>query len=180
MRLQPKYSFEFLSALSPESSETQNVQTFASLLSDKDRFLALLPKLDARLEHIEEKLAYPLYNTYDFYIVRDMNRASFSEPITIEYSIFPEEMILFLLKEVLKVSITDRFIDEEEREQTLLSFITYLVQTRLSELKLDGYLETLYTEAKKHFPNIQEKEFNFEEKTLKEIIQEKYEEQWGN
>ena len=45
MKLIPKYSYEFNQILNKDYNEDDQIKNFASLLSDKDRFLILIPKI---------------------------------------------------------------------------------------------------------------------------------------
>ena len=144
MKLNPKYSYEYNQVLNPTFNEAELIKNFASLLSDKDRFLALLPELEKKTQFMEEHLGFTLKSNIDFYVTRAEVFKSFSEPITIEYSILPEEMILYLLKEILKVSITTRFPDELIREQFINGYIDFLAINIDFSLSLVKFTKSLH------------------------------------
>jgi len=106
MKLIPNYSYEFNVILNETYNENDQIKNFVSLLSDKDRFLILMPLLEKNEQFIAKKLGFTMPITVDFYIVRAEKFKSFSMPITIEYSILPEEMILFLFKEICALCFT--------------------------------------------------------------------------
>jgi len=173
MKLNPKYSYEFNQILNEQYDENELIKNFASLLTDKDRFLPLLLIIENKQKELEEKLGYTIKDELDFFVVRSEKFKSFSEPITIEYSIFPEEMLLFLLKEILKVSITDRFPDEVIREQYINSFIEFFIEDqKLQNFKLEEYTRNLHDESLKLFENYSKKDIDFSTKTMKEYVEE--------
>lgn len=175
MKLNPNYSYEFNVILNENFKEHEQVKNYVSLLSDKDRFLILLPILEKNSEFISEKLGFPLLEFVDFYVVRAEKFKSFSMPITIEYSILPEEMILFLLKEILKTSITIRFPDEIIREQYINSFIDYIcVNGDFGRVDLVKFGKNLHDESKRLFPIYEFKDIDFSNKTMKEYLDGMY------
>ena len=183
MKLIPKYSYEFNDVLNTNLVEKEEVENFASLLSDKDRFLSLLPTLEKNAQFIEKSLGYNLREWYEFFVVRAELFKSFSEPITIEYSILPEEMLLFLFKEIVKVSITDRFLDEVQREELVNALVDYCVING----DFDGggkdfvkFTKNLHDESSSRFESYEYKEFDFSERTLKDILHESYKAEFSN
>lgn len=177
MKLIPKYSYEFNQVLNPTFSEAEIIKNFASLLSDKDRFLPLLPELEKQTHFFEETLGYPLQESLDFYVTRAEIFKSFSEPITVEYSILPEEMILYLLKEILKVSITTRFPDELVREQFINAYIDFIAINIDFSLSLVKFTKSLHETSKQKFPTYELKEMSFsKEHTLKQQLETYYDE----
>lgn len=175
MKLIPKYSYEFNQILNENYSETQNLQNFASLISDKDRFFLLLPLLEQNTKLIEEKLDFPLSEFIEFYVVRAEKFKSFSEPITIEYSILPEEMLIFLLKEILKTTIQIRFPDEIIREQYINSFVDYiLINGEFSNQNLIKYGKNLHEESQKLISGYEFADIDFNQKTMKQYLEEMY------
>lgn len=173
MKLLPNYSYEFNCILNENYTENDQIKNFASLITDKDRFLALLPQLEQNTKLIEETLGFKLKETYNFYIVRAEKFKSFSLPITIEYSILPEEMILFLLKEILKISIDLRFPDEMIREQYINSFIDFIsINGQFQNINLIKFTKNLHDESKKLFPSYDLNSLDFNSKTLKEHLEE--------
>lgn len=175
MKLLPNYSYEFNCILNEQFDENDQIKNFASLITDKDRFLAILPLIEKNKDLIEEKSGFKLKDNYDFYIVRGEKFKSFSLPITIEYSILPEEMLLFLLKEVLKVTCDLRFPDEVLREVYLNSFIDYIcVNGDFGKLELVKFTKNLHDESKKIFENYEFKQIDYNDKQLKQYIEELY------
>lgn len=175
MKLSPNYSYEFNAILNDSYKEHEQVQNFVSLLSDKDRFLILMPLLEKNSIFISEKLGFTLPITVEFYVVRAEKFKSFSMPITIEYSILPEEMILFLLKEILKTSITIRFPDEIIREQYINSFIDYiLINGEFGKVDFVKFGKNLHDESKRLFPSYEFKDIDFSSKTMREYLDEMY------
>jgi len=175
LKLNPNYSYEFNVILNENFKEHEQVQNYVSLLSDKDRFLILLPYLEKNGTFISEKLGFSILDFIDFYVVRAEKFKSFSMPITIEYSILPEEMILFLLKEILKISITIRFPDEIVREQYINSFIDYIcINGDFGKVDLVKFGKNLHDESKRLFPSYEFKEFDFNSKTMKEYLDQMY------
>lgn len=175
MKLIPNYSYEFNCVLNEGFNQDEQIKNFASLIIDKDRFLAILPLIEKNKDLIEQKSGFKLKENYEFYIVRGEKFKSFSLPITIEYSILPEEMLLFLLKEVLKVSCDLRFPDEVLREQYLNSFIDYIcVNADFGHIDLIKFTKNLHDESKKMYSNYQFLDVDYEKKTLKEHIEELY------
>lgn len=177
MKLTPNYSYEFNCILNENYDEQENIKNFASLLSDKDRFLVLLSELERNKSIIEEKLGYELNENYDFYIVRAEKFKSFSEPITIEYSLLPEEMLLFLFKEIIKVSAPERFPDETLREEVINSFIDYILINGQWKNDLLKFSKNLHDHSKSKYENYQYdlEKYDYSKKTLKEILFDLYE-----
>ena len=175
MKLIPKYSYEFNCILNPDFNEVEQVKNFASLISDKDRFLILLSLIEENRKLIEERLDYNLPENVEFYIVRAERFKSFSEPITIEYSLLPEEMLLFLLKEILKLTITDRFPDELIREQYINSFVDYIcVNGNFQGYDFVKFGVNLHDESKNLHSNYEFKDIDFKDKTMKQHLEELY------
>lgn len=175
INLNPNYSYEFNVILNETYNEEDQVKNYVSLLSDKDRFLILLPLLEKNINLIEDRLGFKLIENIEFYVVRAEKFKSFSMPITIEYSILPEEMILFLLKEILKISITIRFPDEIIREQYINSFIDYIcVNGDFGKVDIIKFGKNLHDESKRLFPIYEFKEINFSSKTMNEYLEEMY------
>ncbi len=175
MVLNPIYSFEFNQILNDSLNEKEQIQNFASLLSDKDRFLCLLPLIENNIKFIEEKLAFKIEDKIDFYVVRAEKFKSFSRPITIEYSLLPEEMILFLLKEIIKTSVQLRFLDENQCEEYVNSFIDYiLINADFNKKNLIKFSRNLHDLSSQKNPNYKLKNLDFDTKTLKEYIEESY------
>jgi len=175
MKLISNYSYEFNQILNLDFNENEQIQNFASLLSDKDRFLSLLPLLELNKSFIEEKLDFKLLDKIEFYVVRAEKFKSFSTPITIEYSILPEEMLLFLLKEILKVSIDIRFPDEILREQYINSFIIYFCNNiDFGKTDLKKFVKNLHDESEKIYPNYKNLEIDFSNKTMRNYLEEMY------
>jgi len=175
MKLNPKYSYEFNQILNVNFNENEQIKNFASLLTDKDRFLPLLLIVEKNHKFLEEKLGYKIAKELDFFVVRCEKFKSFSEPVTIEYSILPEEMLLFLLKEILKISITDRFTDEVTREIYINSFIEFFIkEQKLQNFKLDKFLINLHNESFKLYKNYKKEKIDFSSKTMKNYLEELY------
>lgn len=177
MKLNPKYSYEYNCILNEKFSEIENIKNFASLLSDKDRFLILLKQIENNTEYIEKKLGFKLKQGYEFYIVRTEKFKSFSEPITIEYSILPEEMLLFLLKEILKISSPQRFPDEIIREEFINLFIDYLLIHGKWETNLIKSAKILHEHSKNLYKeyNYQINKYDFEKNTFQDLLLNLYE-----
>jgi len=172
VQLIPNYSYEFNLILNENLNETQQIQNYASLLSDKDRFIQFLPLLEKNQKLIEKISGYKLEESYEFFIVRAEKFKSFSLPITIEYSLCPEEMILFLLKEITKqVCGNDRFPDEETREQYINSFIEYItINGDFGEHDFVKFGKNLHEESSRIYPSYEFKDIDYSKKTLKEHI----------
>ena len=176
MKVNPKYSYEFNCILNENFKETEQIKNFASLISDKDRFLSMLPFIEKNSKLIEEKSGFKLPKEIDFYIVRAEKFKSFSEPITIEYSLLPEEMIAFLLKEIVKTYSTTRFTDEITREKYINSFIDYIIiNGDFGNLNLIKFGKNLHEESKSKYENYEYLKLDFDKKTLKRQIEELYE-----
>ena len=175
MNLNPIYSYEFNQILNNEYDEIQNVKNFTSLITDKDRFLPLLLIIKKNKNFLEEKLGYKIKEEVDFFVVRAEKFKSFSQPITIEYSIIPEEMLLFLLKEIIKSTITDRFPDEIIREQYVNNFIEFfIIENKLQNFKLNEFTQNLHNESSKLFEKYIKIKIDFSNKTIKEYLEEIY------
>lgn len=177
MKINPQYSYEYNKILNSQyTEETDQIKNFASLISDKDRFLILLPLIKHNKELIEKTLDYKLNENYDFYVVRAEKFKSFSLPITIEYSICPEEMFLYLLKEILSQTITDRFPDEETREQTINSLIDYiLINGEFGKNEFIKFSKNLHEQSKKENEKYEFKDIDFSKETVKQHIEKIYE-----
>ena len=175
MKLFPYYSYEYNCVLNPQFSESEQIKNFASLLTDKDRFLALVPLIEANEDLIEEKLGFSLPSTLTFYIVRAERFKSFSEPITIEYSLLPEEMLIFLLKEVLKVSAQTRFPDEVTREQYLNALIDTLgVEGEWGDIDVAKFAKNMHVLARNRHPEYTLLKVDYSTTTLREYVEELY------
>jgi hypothetical protein len=175
MKLNPIYSYEFNYILNDSLTEKEQIQNFASLISDKDRFLSLLGNLEKNSKFIEEKLGFKLEKNIDFYVVRSLKFKSFSPPITIEYSILPEEMIVFLLKEIIKFSINIRFIDEKSKEEHINSLIDFiLVNGDFKNSNFIKYSKNIHDDSIKKISDYKLLELDFNKKTLKEYIEDSY------
>ena len=175
MNLIPKYSYEYNCILNESFDEMEQIKNFASLLSDKDRFLVLLQELEKNKDLIEKTLGFKLPKEVEFHVVRAEKFKSFSEPITIEYSLLPEEMILFLLKEIIKISAGDtRFPDDILREQYVNSLIEHILINGDFKEDLVKYGKNLHDESKFMFKNYEFKDVDFKDKTLKTHIEEMY------
>ena len=175
MKLNPKYSYEYNCVLNPGFDEKAQIQNFASLISDKDRFLSLVPMLEKNSKLIEDSLGYKIKSEINFYVVRSEKFKSFSEPITIEYSILPEEMILYLLKEIIKTSISDRFFDEIQREQYLNSLCEHIaINGDFGKLDLIKFGKNLHEHSKLFLKEYEFKDIDFSKKTMKQYIEELY------
>lgn len=178
MKLIPKYPYEFNCILNESYNEDEQIKNFASLLSDKDRFFALLPLLEKNLELVEERLGFKLKKEIEFYVVRAEKFKSFSEPITIEYSLLPEEMILFLLKEIVKSSITTRFPDEVVREVYVNSFVEHvIINGDWGKLDLIKYCKNLHDESKRLYPEYELKTVDFSSKKMDVYAEELFHEE---
>lgn len=173
MKLIPKYSYEYNLVLNETYNEMEQIKNFASMLSDKDRFLPNLKLIEDNSELIEKKLGFKLKDEIDFYVVRCEKFKSFSEPITIEYSILPEEMLLFLLKEIVKTSVQIRFTTQEVREQYVNSFVEHIaIIGDFKNMNLVKFGSNLHEESKKNYPKYEFIDIDFSTKTLKEYVEE--------
>ena len=124
---------------------------------------------------IEEKLGFKLKKEYEFYVVRAEKFKSFSEPITVEYSILPEEMFVFLLKEIIKTSVTERFPDDLVFEQYLNSFVDYvLVNGEFGDKDLVKYGKFLHDYSLTKFDSYEFKDIDFNSKTMLNPVEEMY------
>ncbi|MCA9459913.1 MAG: hypothetical protein KC550_05185 [Nanoarchaeota archaeon] len=177
MKLNPNYSYEFNLVLNEGMSDDEQIKNFASLLSDKDRFLPMLSLFAENQKLIEDRLGFKLPKSCDFFVVRAEKFKSFSLPITIEYSILPEEMFLFLFKEILKVSINIRFPDDTVRELYVNSFIDYIVVNgNFGKYDLIKFTKNLHDESKRQFKDYEFKDMDFSSKTLKSYLEDLYKE----
>ena len=176
MKLIPNYSYEFNCVLNSGFDETEQIKNFASTISDKDRFLVLLSYIEKNKEFIEKHLGFELKKEYDFYVVRAEKFKSFSEPITVEYSILPEEMILFLLKEIVKTSCQIRFPDEVIREQYVNSFVDYFcINADLEGIDFVKFGQNLHIESQRLHTLYQFQDIDFSSKTMKEYVEAMFE-----
>lgn len=175
MKFQPQYSYEFNQVLNPQFDTKAQIQNYTSLLSDKDRFLVLLNQLAKNASFIEEKLGFKFPTSVEFYIVRAEHFKSFSLPITIEYSILPQEMVLFLLKEMIKTSCPHRFQTHEQQELYVNSFIDYIaVNGEWKDVDFVKFGKNLHDESKRLFPKYEFKDIDFSKKTLVAYIEDLY------
>ena len=178
MELIPIYSYEFNKVLNEKFSDKENIQNYTSILTDKDRFENMINLILKNKNLIEKKLGFKLLKKVEFYIVRCEKFKSFSKPITIEYSILPEEMILYLLKEVLKNSIEIRFLDEVFREEVLNSFITYIIiNGDFEKYDFVKYLKSLHDYSKQNYNDYSfenSQKYDFDKKTLKKYLEMSY------
>jgi hypothetical protein len=172
IKVTPQYSYDYNKILNEQyTNEDNQIKNFSSLLSDKDRFLIFLPLIAHNQELIEKVLDYKLTQTAEFYVVRCEKFNSFSLPITIEYSISPEEMFLYLIKEILKTSITDRFPDEETREQALNNIIEHILEMGIfGNNNFKDFTKTLHENSQKQFPNYKSKKIDFSNLTMKKHL----------
>lgn len=175
MILKPQYSYEFNTILNEDFNEMDQIQNFASLLSDKDRFLGLVPQIQDNQELLEKRIGSQLPESIEFYVVRAEKFKSFSLPITIEYSLCPEEMIVFLLKEIIKTTMNVRFPDEILQEEYINSCVKSIVGNGTWNVNLDKFLQNLDDHSKKVYPTYEIKEIDFTNKNLKEHVEELYE-----
>ena len=177
MRLVPRYSYEFNKVLNEGFDDKDQIQNFASLISDKERFFALIPYLHKNKELIEKALGYELPDRLEFYVVRAEKFKSFSEPVTIEYSLNPEEMLLFLLKEIAKVSIKDRFPDDLSREEYINSFIDYVVVNgEWDDYNIIRFAKLPHSESERMYTKYKYVELDFDNKSIKDYLYEQYNE----
>ena len=175
MKLKPKYSYEFNIVLNENYDADENIRNFTSIITDKDRFLQFLPLIEKNSELIEQKLGSKLKDEYAFYITRAERFKSFSEPITVEYSLLPEEMVLFLLKEIVKISVNLRFPDEITREQYVNSFVEHIIIIGdFGKFDLIKYGKNLHDESKVIYPSYEFKDVDFSGKTLKDHVENLY------
>lgn len=177
MEIQPHYSYEFNCVLNSNFTEMEQVKNFASLLSDKDRFLAYLSQITGNKELIEKTLGVELPDTIECYVVRAEQFKSFSLPITIEYSILPEEMVLFLLKEIIKSHLNLRFPDEQTREEYVNATVDFIVINGEWEGDIVKYCKNLHDESKRLYPQYEYRELNFSKKSLYNYVEELFDEQ---
>ena len=177
VKLIPKYSYEYNVILNSDFDENENIKNFASLISDKDRFLPLVKLIENNSDLIEDRLGMKLKEEIEFYIVRCEKFKSFSDPITIEYSVYPEEIIIFLLKEIIKISIDMRFPDDVSRENSVNNLARYIIKNGSFEgNNFEEYLKNLYDESKRLFLEYEFLEIDFSKLTMKDHIEKLYEE----
>lgn len=164
MIFKPKYSYEYNCILNSDFNENEQIKNYASLLTDKDRFFLLLNDInnEETSSLLEKYSGITFPQEIYFYVVRAEKFDSFSEPITIEYQINPERMIINLVKETIKTFIDIRFPDEEIRDEYINKFLKFI----FSKFKNKNYLKFL--------ENI-ENDIDFEKNNLKEIIYTLYE-----
>ena len=175
MRLEPKYSYEFNCVLNDAFSEDEQIKNFASIISDKDRFLVLLPYFEKHKDFIEERLGFGLPQVLEFYVVRCEKFKSFGEPVTIDYNINPQEMFLFLFKEILKVTINIRFPDEITREKYINSFIGYVcINCDFDSQKFEEFEDVTHNESRRLYLDYESSEINFNTKTMREHLEDMY------
>lgn len=177
MKVKPQYSYEFNCILNKEFNEMEQIKNFASLLSDKDRFLALLPEIENNTKQLESILGFNLPEEVEVYIVRAELFKSFSLPITIEYSLCPEEMIVFLLKELIKSNLNIRFPDEQIREQYVNSAVDAIAINGDWSVDLVKFGKNLHDESQRLYPEYELKDINFSKKPLTQHIEELFDEQ---
>ncbi len=151
VKLKPKYSYEFNVILNEKLDENEQIKNFASLITDKDRFFALFEDISNNKNLIEKYLGFELPEEVEFYVVRCEKFDSFSEPITIEYKLNPEEMIINLLKEIIKVNFPVNFPDENTRETYIIDFLSFIFN-KIDSNKYSKFLN-------KKFENYEEKNF---------------------
>ena len=172
IKITPQYSYDYNKILNEQyTDEMDQVKNFSSLISDKDRFLVFIPLIEHNKEFIEKILDYKLIENVEFYVVRAEKFNSFSLPITIEYSISPEEMFLYLLKEILKVSITDRFPCDETRENAINTVIEHIIENGIfGNNNFKDFTETLHENSLKQFPKYKKEEIDYKEQTMKKHL----------
>lgn len=166
MIFKPKYSYEYNCILNENFNEHEQIKNYASLLTDKDRFFLLLQDINNKqtIKLIEKHSGIKLPQQITFYIVRAEKFNSFSEPITIEYKINPEEMIINLIKETIKTNFEIRFPDEDTRNNYIKQFTHFI----FTQTKNKNYLKFIKKTKNK-------KTLNFQKKTLKDLVYELYE-----
>jgi hypothetical protein len=179
MKVNPIYSYEFNSVLNNELTDKEQLQNYVSITSDCDRFEFLIQYIEKNQKLIEKKLGWKLNPVINFFVVRCEKFKSFSTPITIEYSVIPEEMFLYLLKEILKVHCKIRFISEVDREQAVNSVITYLVlKGDYGNVNFIKQIKSLHIYSKEKFFDYsfeKSEAYNFEDNSLKEILEKMHE-----
>jgi hypothetical protein len=129
MKLEPKFSYEYNQILNKNIDEKKQISLFTTLLTDKDRFLSKLKLFEEEINKIENFLGFKIKSEDVFYIVNveDENLFSFSEPITVNYHYLPNVMYASLIKEIIKVSINNRFPNEILRDLTIFEFIKFII-----------------------------------------------------
>ena len=177
MKVEPQYSYEFNCILNKDFNEMEQIKNFASLLSDKDRFLALLPEIETNTNKIEEILGVELPESVECYVVRAEQFKSFSLPITIEYSLCPEEMIVFLLKEIIKSNLNLRFPDEETREKYVNSAVDNIAINGEWSVDLVKFGKNLHDESRRIYSNYEFEDIDFSKKSLQQHVQDLFDEQ---
>jgi len=176
MKLKPNYSLDYNEILNPTLSNKEQLTNFASLISDKDRFLSIIPFIEKNSKLICEKLGTQLPSEIEFYVVRAEKFKSFSSPITIEYSILPEEMLVYLLKEIIKKYAPTIFPDYVTRERYVNSLVDYIIiNGEFRKLNLVKYSKNLHDESKKKYDEYQLEDIDFSKTTLKKHIENLYE-----
>ena len=174
MILKPQYSYEFNVILNETFNEMDQIQNFASLLSDKDRFLGILPQIQNNKELLEKTIGSSMPDEQEFYVVRAEKFKSFSLPITVEYSICPEEMVVFLIKEIIKTTMNVRFPDELLQEEYVNACVKHIVSNGKWEVGLEKFTQNLDEESKKQYSNYETKTIDFSNKSLKEHVEDLY------
>lgn len=175
MKLIPKYSFDFNIVLNEGFTETEQIRNFGSLLSDKDRFLSLIPLLVKNENLIEDRLGFKLKDEIEFFVVRAEKFKSFSEPITIEYSLLPQEMFLFLLKEIIKNTITIRFPDIETQEKYVNSFVDYLsINGDWDKVDFVKFCRNIHDDSLNRIKTYKMDDIDFSKKTMRDYLEEMY------
>lgn len=174
MQLIPKYSLEFNKILNPKFQEMQQIKNFSSLISDKDRFFILAQKFQKILPNCEKYFGFKFFDKYEFYVVRSELFKSFSEPITIEYNFKPEEMILFLFKEIIKVTINQRFMDEIQRDEFINSFVRFCLNKFLPTENFE--FDILDKESLRMYKDYKKRELNFSKKDFKHLLNKEIDE----
>jgi acetone carboxylase gamma subunit len=176
MKLNPKYSYEFNCILNNDFNEDQNIKNFASLLSDKDRFIKYLPIIESNTQIIEKVLGTKLPKELEFFVVRAEKFKSFSDPVTIEYSMCPEEMVLFLIKEILKSNLDARFPDEETRESYVNAAVeNIIINGEFGDVDFVKFGKNLHDESKKSYPNYEFKDIDYSKKSIKKYVEGMFE-----
>lgn len=176
MKLIPHYSYEYNQVLNSSFDENDNIKNFASLLSDKDRFLPLLSLIEEKTSDIEKCMGFEFPSEVEFYVVRAEMFKSFSKPVTIEYSLLVEEMLVYLFKEIVKISVKTRFPDAQTQESYINSFVDYcLINIGFGDLDLVKFGRNLHEYSQKLYKDYTFEDRDFSEKSLKVQIEELYE-----
>ena len=175
MEFKVEYSYEFNLILNKQLTEKQQLENYSSLILDKDRFLMLTSFLSKNCAFIEKTCGFKFPKVIEFYVVRAEQFKSFSKPITIEYSICPEEMLLYLISEIIKVYCPIRFSCEQSRSELINTYIDFLtINGNWGKYKLVKFSKNLHEEAIKIFPTYSLKEVDFFKTNLKEKIEKEY------